>query len=237
MLPQTGMLIWPIPLLAAFGILIITFGQILKHKKAKIGRSIGTSIIYVGGIALLISAGLTTYNLLDANRAATSAKQSSQVLSERISQSKGIPAAENAEENEQEPVDNTLPLVEIDRERYIGMLSIPALSLELPINNDWSDTKLKESPCRYAGDLSGSLVICAHNYKAHFGGISSLAYGDTVLITDALGEEHEYTVVTVTRLSETDIDGMVNSPYDLTLFTCPSIGAERVTVRCTKVSP
>ena len=44
-----------------------------------------------------------------------------------------------------------MPEKEVDGQRYIGVLRIPALSLELPVISEWSYSGLKESPCRYIG--------------------------------------------------------------------------------------
>lgn len=42
-----------------------------------------------------------------------------------------------------------MPEKEVDGQRYIGVLRIPVLSLELPVISEWSYSGLKESPCRY----------------------------------------------------------------------------------------
>ena len=104
--------------------------------------------------------------------------------------------------------------------------------MELPVNNEWSYEKLKDTPCRYAGEISDSLVICAHDYNSHFGRISRLIKNDKLIITDTKGEKHWYNVELIVNLKGTDIDAMVNNPYALTLFTCTPDGKMRVVVRC-----
>jgi len=127
-------------------------------------------------------------------------------------------------------------LIRINGESYIGILNIPSLSLVLPVNNEWSYSRLRDTPCRYSGSLSGSMVICAHDYRSHFGNIHSLSPGDRVTITDARGTAHEYRVELITLIDGTDISGMVNTPYDLTLFTCDADDdTKRLTVRCSRV--
>lgn len=120
----------------------------------------------------------------------------------------------------------------IDSE-YLGSIQIPALSVELPIYNDWDYTKLATSPCRYHGSFEDSnLVIMAHNAYAHFGRIQNLSSGDVIYITDMDNIVHTYKVETIEILGPYDVDPMVNSEYDLTLFCCTFDARNRVTVRC-----
>ena len=58
---------------------------------------------------------------------------------------------------------------EIDGYTYIGVISVPALKIELPVMSDWSYPLLKRSPCRYAGSyLDDTLVIAGHSTRKHF---------------------------------------------------------------------
>jgi sortase A len=79
------------------------------------------------------------------------------------------------------------------------------------------------------------MVIGAHNYRNHFGRLGSLKFGDVVIIVDSRGDEHRYVVESVTTLNETEVTAMINSPFDLTLFTCTPDRKDRVTVRLIKV--
>jgi LPXTG-site transpeptidase (sortase) family protein len=133
--------------------------------------------------------------------------------------------------------ENAPLLIEINGEKYIGILSIPELSLELPINDEWSEKKLKETPCRYAGEINTSLVIAGHNYKNHFGSLAKLVKGDTVTLTDAAGVNHSYIVEKIETINATDIDVMLDDSYGLTLFTCNYSGMARIAVRAVKRNP
>lgn len=127
--------------------------------------------------------------------------------------------------------------VEIDGYNYIGYVSIPALELELPVMSEWDYTRLRTAPCRYSGTTMGDdLVILAHNYKRHFGHISELQVGDSVIFTDMDGVVTYYEVAALDVLSATAVEEMVAGDYDLTLFTCTYGGESRVTLRCDRVS-
>lgn len=124
------------------------------------------------------------------------------------------------------------PVLKWDNTSYFGILTIPKLDLELPVQSSWSYPKLQISPCIYSGSIqNGGLVILAHNYRQHFGQIDSLSEGDEVFLTDASGKKYEYLVEEVFSMKATDVEEMTNQEYDLTLFTCNYDGKARVTVR------
>ncbi len=127
--------------------------------------------------------------------------------------------------------------VEINGHAYIGYLSIPKLELELPVMADWSYSKLRISPCRYTGSVRGEdLVIIAHNYASHFGGLSKLAEGDSVIFTDMDGVVTAYQVVVQDVLDPYAVEEITSGEFDLTLFTCTYGGKSRVTVYCDRAS-
>lgn len=130
-----------------------------------------------------------------------------------------------------------MPEKEIDGQKYIGVLQIPALSLELPIISEWSYPNLKIAPCRYTGSAyQNNLVIAAHNYSSHFGRLKNLSPGDEVTFTDVDGNVFRYEVAELETLSPFSIEEMTDSDWDLTLFTCTVGGQSRVTLRCMIIS-
>lgn len=126
-----------------------------------------------------------------------------------------------------------MPAVEINGHRYIGIVTIPALDLELPIMEDWDYVKLKIAPCRYKGSVyTNTLIVAAHNYTTHFGRLKNLQAGDSVIFTDIDGNVFRYSVVYLETLAKTAVTEMESGEWDLTLFTCTIGGKTRVTVRC-----
>lgn len=133
----------------------------------------------------------------------------------------------------QDPASFAMTEVEIDGYAYIGYLSIPDLSLELPVMAGWDYPRLKIAPCRYSGTVKGEdLVLMAHNYTSHFGRISHLEQGMEVCFTDMDGVSTVYHVVAQDVLESTAVEEMTAGDYDLTLFTCTYGGESRVTVYC-----
>jgi sortase A len=203
-------------------------------------RKIGRTIVIAGILAVLAAGGILAYNTQEEYQAGRRAARIEKALSERIRITKleVSPFTEPSPGEEDGPPAPAIPeYIEMDGQQYLGVLRIPRLSLELPVNSVLTDETLKASACRYAGGFSGGMVISAHNYRRHFGGLPRLSRGDSVTITDAGGYEHQYVVDMTETLHETEVDAMINTPYDLTLFTCTLSRTERFTVRCTRVSP
>ena len=129
-----------------------------------------------------------------------------------------------------------MPTMEIDGQTYIGYLEIPTIGLTLPVMSDWSYPQLRIAPCRYWGSVyDNSMVIMAHNYDRHFGRIATLELGDPVQFVCADGEIFSYVVSGHETLRPTDVEQMLDSASDLTLFTCTYGGRTRVTVRLSRV--
>lgn len=129
-----------------------------------------------------------------------------------------------------------MPETEIDGQQYIGILQIPALEMEYPIITMWSDKALKIAPCRYSGSVYlDNMVIAGHNYKSHFSNLGNVCPGDEVTFTDVDGNVFRYEVVCIEMLEADAVEEMVNSPFDLSLFSCTRGGEYRRTVRCDRI--
>lgn len=129
-------------------------------------------------------------------------------------------------------------VINIDGDFYSGIVSIPTLSLELPVYRDLDYENLKYSPCRYKGSVAeGNIIIAAHNYSSHFGHIDNMISGDRIYFTDAQGMVYEYEVITTEVVDGTDIDAMEagSEEWDMTIFTCNLSGMSRIAVRATAV--
>lgn len=141
-----------------------------------------------------------------------------------------------------EPTEETVPppteltVVSIDGNDYIGYLSIPEFELELPVMADWSMEKLQLAPClQYGSPLTDDAVIAGHNFKQHFRALHDIQVGEHLSFTDMSGYTIEYQVVEVETINPTNVYEVINSQYDLILYTCTIGGVSRVTVRCNRV--
>ena len=185
-----------------------------RMKKNRNKRAI--AFLMIGFLLLLGAGGVLGYNLYEDMAAGEAAKQI-------------LIKMEHPKEQSEEGI--LLP----DGRLFCGVLSIEKEGITLPVYQEWSYKKLKEAPCRYKGSAKGGdLIIAAHNYKNHFGSLSSLEQGDRITFTDGEGTLYSYRVDTLSRLDGTAIEQMHAGEWELTLFTCTKGGKQRVTVRCIK---
>lgn len=210
-------------------------------------------LIGIGCLLIAAALGLTAYNLADEARAAKRADEALSQLAAAMGTSRDAstavgndvmpvpppltdqtaPSAADTPPAVQPNAEPEMPVIQLDGQEYAGILSIPSLSLELPVLRNWSMAALKNAPCCYAGSLyQNNLVIAGHNYKGHFGRLSDLQIGDSIFFTDALGQRFGYEVVELESLPANAVDAMTTGDWDFTLFTCTVGGRSRLTVRC-----
>lgn len=200
------------------------------------------------GILLLVCAfSLTAYNFRQAQQAETSAFSVATALEAAIPAPE--PTVFDPEQPDSDPQEQEIPDYQLDPARpmptqtisgrtYIGVLKIEALSLELPVQSQWSYPNLKVSPCCYQGSAyQDDFIILAHNFWRHFGQIKNLNAGDIITFTDVDGNVFTYAVSSLETLRPTAVEEMTTGDdWDLTLFTCTVGGRSRVTLRCTRVT-
>lgn len=201
-----------------------------------------SGIVYLfAGIALIFSAlSLFLYNWRKDAQAGQKAEKLLSYVQAVIQERKLAAPAEiiynpSAPEETvpQEALLPELPVTEIQGYGYVGYITIPDLKLELPVMSEWDYDRLKIAPCRQFGSSrTDNLVIAAHNYKNHFGDLSQIETGDTVIFTDMEGIENLYEVTLVDTLNPTEVEAVQNSGHDLVLYTCTYGGVARITVFC-----
>ena len=206
----------------------------------------GLGCIALGFLSLLIAVGFVFYNKYEETQGEKTSEillQDFQAIIQEAAQTEAAPEAEPEASPEETPEEDTVDegsrgmgTAPVGNYDGIGILSIPVLNVELPVLTDWSYAKLKKAPCHYYGSCyETDFVIAAHNYRSHFGRLSQLVAGDLVLFTDVEGTVHCYEVVLLETLPPTATEEMLTSGFDLSLYTCTPGGANRVTVRCSRV--
>lgn len=211
----------------------------------------GLFLILLGFLMIGGAVGLTAYNKWDSDRAGQASEAALETLTvemddyqEEMEEWK----EENGVVEEEIPLDIThallgqdenlaMPGMEIDGYIYIGYLSIPSLSIELPVMGDWDMEWLKTSPCRYSGSYyQDNMVIAGHNYRRHFSPIKWISMGTDVYFTNVEGLSYHYIVTNLETIEPSAVDAMITADdWDLTLFTCTTGGASRCAVRCSRV--
>lgn len=199
-------------------------------------RRISIAAMICGAALIVCAVSLFLYNRWDENRASEAAVQTAGALTVLIEKRSDVDVTvietPGLDPETPETLEQRVPSVIYEGESYLGVISIPALDLSLPVTEGWSYAKLKSSPCRYTGSApEGDFVVMAHNYKRHFGNISLLGYGDAITFTDAAGTVYSYSVAEIETVNSSDIEHMIKSDYELTLFTCTYGGTARIAVR------
>ncbi len=191
-------------------------------------RKVGITLVTLGLCLILFAVGLLFYNNYENKKA--------EEQSDKLINSLTDIANDKRVGGETDPFDEEMKVVDIDGYGYIGYLAIPELGLKLPVMSEWDYTRLKVAPCRYYGSTkTDNLVICAHNYRSHFGYIGRLNTDATIIFTDMEGTQYAYTVTSVEILQPYDSEKVKDTGDDLILYTCTYGGRTRVVVRCTKV--
>ena len=200
----------------------------MKNKR----QIIGNTLLAIG-IVLLIGAGiLFVYNMAESNRQASDSLEITTKLKSMIVPDESGETSVSDEKTEASTPDSQ-KTVEIDGSLYDGILSIPAIELEMAVYDTWNDNYLRKSICRYYGSTyTNDLVIAGHNYRSGFGKLKKLNPGDDVFFTGVDGTVTSYVVKQVEVLDGTDISGMLSGGWDLSLYTCTYGGQARLTVRC-----
>ena len=201
-------------------------------------KSPGILCIVIGGVLLLAALGLYGYNRYEDAQAGAEAQVVVQDLEQKLEQTVSKAAPSDTPSDSEEMLSPELPVVMLDGYDYIGVISIPAIDIKLPVMSEWSYPKLKISPCReFGSSRTDDLVIAAHNYESHFGKLGSVSVGDNVIFTDMDGVENHYIVQKTDVLQPTDVDAVEHSGYDLVLYTCTYGGKTRITVFCDRADP
>ncbi|MBQ6234775.1 MAG: sortase [Clostridia bacterium] len=208
----------------------------------RVGKKIGTALVFTGLALLCAAGGLLLYNQAESRRAQEASEHVLELLAEQIQNNQRAatdpgsaggtePSAPSVPPSQ--PAEDPCPTVQIDGVDYIGVISFPTLELELPVMAQWSPEGLQTAPGRYYGTASGGdLVIAGHNYDSHFGQLGDLKIDDPVVFTDANGKVYAYAVLDIEILPPTAIEDMIAGDDPLTVFTCTYGGRTRLTIRC-----
>lgn len=236
----------------------------LLFRKGGYAERVPAILIAAGFITLLTAGAIEVYSIVDnylaGQRAQIILAQIRAEESEPTLKSKPTPTSEFEMQSNSTAIDDTVgaepspaapePSVPPDntasedpsspKPQYatIGVVSIPKLALELPVLSEYSDNLLKVSVCRYEGEAQENpvrLVVAGHNYKSHFGNLSSLALDDEVCFQNSAGTVFNYTVTEITEISMYDHEALEQGEWDITLFTCASDRSRRILVRCAEI--
>lgn len=191
---------------------------------------IGISLMTAGCLSVAAAVCLVGMNI---SSDISSTRKSAEVLSRLETEIQKSTQSAVPEENE---TGESVKTVAVGDNTYAGIISIPAIGIELPVISSWSYDNLDIAPCVYYSDTE-KMVVAAHNYAGHFGSIKELIPGDYIIFTDAGNNVKMYEVTETEVLGSHDVNSMISGDgWNLTLFTCTLSGTQRVTVRAKKAN-
>lgn len=215
-IPQTGDLTWPYYLLFTIGMLNLLAGLVFFEKR-------GALPMQILGVVFVFAAVIGTLQLQHRNAEFTQKKDQELVLLQ-------AEINDNITELAADAADGA------DANGYIGTIEVPELGILMPVTENWDYDKLKKAACcYYGGPEDSSMVIAGHSYADFFRPLRNAKEGQRVIFTDLYGNRTEYQVAAVETLKPNEIERMISSEYELTLFTCTRGGKARCTVRCSRL--
>lgn len=203
-------------------------------------KRLGNILIAFGVFLLLSASALILYNVIQDKNSGEKSNEVLKKLSEQISAESVV---EDSSESDIIPDKKPQKIKEppeklIDDKLYMGIITIPAINLELPVVSRWNFDDMAIAPCRYSGTLGGNdLIIAGHNYNAFFKNLDKLNSGDKVILTLCDSRVFEYEVCQTELIGGYDLPSMIkkDDSWDMTLFTCTWSGYSRVAVRTKRI--
>ena len=179
----------------------------------------GIVLIIIGLLFVIFAVGIHAYQ----SQKDDLAGQNSQLLLEEL---------ENLENEYSAPVDGDMAMKDYQGYSMIGTIRVPELGIELPVLSSWSYDLLEIAPCRYSGNIKdGNMILMVHIYRSQFHPLHQVQLGMKVEFEDVNGVCYHYVVEAVEELHKTEKE-LLDSGYDLSLFTCTTGGQNRIIARC-----
>lgn len=186
-------------------------------KRSKILIFLGLSLVFVSLVLLVVSWIIMGRS---ENRVENIINRLDEILPER---SAGV---------EGEYSDMNMPVLDLDGEDIVAVVSVPAFQSRLPVGNAWKAGGIASYPRRFSGTVyDGSLVIGGSDGKGQFDFFEKLDLGMSVTVTDMTGAEFSYTVSGIDRSSTATADVLQSEDASLTLFARDSYSMEYIIVR------
>lgn len=203
----------------------------VQRNAMKISRS--GVLTALGIIMLFASAALETVNINTDRKGKERSEHIVSEIKEFITYDPADSPVSDAADNNEENVNEDFVIV--DGEKYLGILAIPAIGVELPVSYDYSYEQMSESLCRYSGSLEDKdMIICGHNYRSFLQDLDQVDEGDSIFFTDFRGASYEYTVNEIQLIGGYELSKLLEGgeDWDMSLFTCNYSGYSRFVLRC-----
>jgi sortase A len=192
----------------------------MKNQK----RSLFRDICLFSGIVLLAAALVTLFfwqwGIRDSAERATEAVAALRTV---------LPEAQGAVPEARR--DNSMPVLSLEGEDYIGILEIPAFGSALPVGARWGNSS--RYPCRFSGSVyDRSIRIGATSQAGQYDFYREISVGDVLYFTDMNGNRYSYVVADIRYTRHAGEEIPDNQDADLTLFIQNIYAFEYIWIYC-----
>ena len=113
--------------------------------------------------------------------------------------------------------DNSMPVLSLEGEDYIGILEIPAFGSVLPVGAHWGHSS--RYPCRLSGSVyDGSIRIGATTQAGQYDFYRDISVGNALYFTDMTGSCYRYEIAEIQYREHADDENLISDQSDLTVF-------------------
>ena len=127
--------------------------------------------------------------------------------------------------------DNSMPVLSLEGEDYIGILEIPAFGSVLPVGAHWGHSS--RYPCRLSGSVyDGSIRIGATTQAGQYDFYRDISVGNALYFTDMTGNRYGYVVVDIRYTRHAGEETPDSREADLTLFLQNVYAFEYIQIYC-----
>ncbi len=132
----------------------------------------------------------------------------------------------------EERTDNTMPSLNIDDNDFCALIEMPACDACLPVGSEW--IKNAYFPCRFDGyAYDRSMIIGTSNAAGQFDFVKQISVGDSVYLTDMLGNRFSYAVCDIKYRDHAEGDAIYSDAADLVIFVKNVYDFEYIVLYCT----
>lgn len=196
-------------------------------------KRIANILICLGIFIMLIPLALFLFSVYQRNVALRSIKAEMATIDSSTNKVKKVNSIENDDNNKTS-----------ENNKYLGIIEIPAIDIELPISDGAELSDIKYAIGHYTNTAAigaqGNCVLAGHRgsrFGEFFKHLDKVKQGDQVIITAMDGTQYTYIVDYFTIVEPTDLSVLQNYSEDsnLTLLTCcyTTKGKKRLIYRCT----
>ncbi len=115
---------------------------------------------------------------------------------------------------------STMTSLQVAGEDFVGILTVPSLSKELPVGASWNQDRITDYPCRFYGSVyDGTLMIGGIDNNGQLDFVDALEQGTRLQFTDVSGNRYNYLVSFAEQRDKVDQHLLSVHPCDLVIFS------------------